>query len=102
MQDMIDLAGSSILETGHPRFDAAYRVTAADEGFARAVLTTEVMDRLLARHAQGRPPVRLNGHHLAAAEDGLLQPEEALGGADELIDLLEAVPRRVWDGGAHA
>ncbi|GAA4938148.1 hypothetical protein GCM10023224_19200 [Streptomonospora halophila] len=100
MEDVLDLAGSSILDMGRPSFDAACRVTAADEDFARAVLTPEVMDRLLARHEQGRPPVRFNGHYLAAAEEGRLQPDEALRVADELIDLLEAVPGQVWHGGA--
>ncbi|MUL42615.1 hypothetical protein FZ103_15790 [Streptomonospora sp. PA3] len=101
MKGLADFMGTTVAATGHPRFDALYRVRTADEDFARAVLTPQAMDRLIDRHARSRPPVRLNGHYIATAEDGHLAPEQALQEADELIDLLEAIPQQVWDSAAR-
>ncbi|MDA0563849.1 hypothetical protein LG943_05835 [Streptomonospora sp. S1-112] len=97
---LLDIIGLHDFVVGHPGFDGAFRVATSHEGFARAVLTGPMMERIL--HTAPRRPLRFCGSHLMTTERAALDPAEITAIADQLIDLLEHVDPRVWRGGAPA
>ncbi|HVV14622.1 hypothetical protein [Amycolatopsis sp.] len=88
--------GGSDLVLGMPEFDSAFRVLAADPGFARAVLTPPVTRWLLTDPRAEYYPVRFLGAMVSTAERGSLRTESLGPPADFLIELLSRVPAQVW------
>ncbi|MBV2364497.1 type III secretion system chaperone family protein [Streptomonospora nanhaiensis] len=99
---LLDLIGLRDFEVGNPAFDRAFRVATSHEGFARDVLNGPLADRLLAEGGDRRRPLRFCGGHLTTTERAPLDPDEVGAVADHLIDLLQQVDPRVWDGGRPA
>lgn len=83
------------VRTGEERFDEAFRVWTTDPVFAETVLGEEVRARLVERSAE-HVPFRLAGAHLLSWEPRQLEPEAVQVRALAMVELLECVPRRVW------
>lgn len=94
---LLGLLGVHDLRVGEAAFDDTFRIAAADDAFALAVLDPELRSWLLASpHAP--VPFRFTGDHVLTWNATKLDPEVAVAAADGLIDLLERVPTRVWEG----
>ncbi|QBI52067.1 hypothetical protein [Streptomonospora litoralis] len=92
-----DTVGLDEISTGDRRFDGAFRVSTSDAVFARAVLTPEMTARLLTRSAVRLVPLRFTGDHLMSVQPRRLAPDRVRSIADDLIDILEAVPGSAWE-----
>jgi hypothetical protein len=85
----------SDLRTGHPVFDARFRVETRDPEFARAVLGGGVVEWLASDRRAAAQPLRFSDDELLTWRSGWLSPDRALEAADFLIDLVERIPAEV-------
>lgn len=90
-------AGAHGLRTGDGPFDKAFGVCCGDDAFAMAVLDARVRGWLL-EDPERRAPFRFIGDYLLTWCEGGLEPDAVVDSADVLIDLLERVSSRVWEG----
>jgi len=87
--------GGQDITCGSDAFDKAYRVRAADEDYARALLGPVVTDWLL---GPGQPlaPWRVAGPDLLSWRRMELAPEQILSGVALIDALIDQLPRDMW------
>ncbi|MFI9383895.1 DUF3137 domain-containing protein [Kutzneria sp. NPDC052558] len=89
--------GMGDLKYGNPDFDAQFRVSAENEGFARAVLNPAVMQYLLANAEQIRS-MELLGDNLDLSDpvSDHRDPAALIPALDRRCDLLDRIPESAW------
>ncbi|MCC2315789.1 DUF3137 domain-containing protein [Cellulomonas xiejunii] len=94
------LAGGKDLQLELEAFNREYRVVAADERTAHAVLHPRLMERLLQPHLVGRP-WRIENTWLVTWEDGRTDVDQIAARLMTLTAVADAVPRHVWQDHGH-
>ncbi|MBD7918477.1 hypothetical protein H9657_09330 [Cellulomonas sp. Sa3CUA2] len=97
---LVKLAGGKDLQLELAAFNREYRVVAADERTAHAVLHPRLMERLLRSDALGRP-WRIEGTWLVTWDDGRTDVDRVAGRLMLLGAIADAVPRHVWQDHGH-
>jgi hypothetical protein len=87
------ITGRRDVQFDDPAFNKAFRVRAADERVARAVVSRPTIDLLLSRPSV---PWRIEGEDMLCWSPGVIDPAKTMPQLDMLIDIVEQVPSSVW------
>ncbi|MBK1784051.1 hypothetical protein [Prauserella cavernicola] len=87
-----------VFPLGVPRFDDAFEVAAADEGFARTVLTGPMVDLLLYGARYRDKFLEFESGVLRSEFFGPLEEKVLLSNLDLLIDVVERLPQQAFRG----
>ncbi|MDA2808689.1 hypothetical protein [Nocardiopsis suaedae] len=91
------LAGTHAVGFDDEEFNAAYRVAASDEDFARAVLTPDIRAWLAGLSPEARHPFRFADGHVVCWESAPMAYEPDFQAVNFLADLCEQLPSEVWE-----
>ncbi|RBM22806.1 hypothetical protein DI005_05030 [Prauserella sp. PE36] len=86
----------TVFQLGNARFDDVFEVAAADERFARTVLTGPVLDLLLYGSRYRDKFLEFDEGVVRSEFAGRLDADVLLANADLLIDFVERLPAQAW------